>query len=270
MFKCPKKGCEKEYEKIVSLSIHFRKGHKSTAKQLYVDYYLKGIEPACKCGCKEEVKFLDITRGFSEYRRGHISRIKNNWGHNKKANEKSHETRKRKLASGEIQVWNKGLKKEDHPSIAKYAKTFSETLTQEERDRRSNLLKSLWKNNKIPIQKGENHSQWNGGTSSINWRCHGSRKLYYEWKFVLLKKANFICNRCTSTKQLEVHHDKEKMSNIIHKFVAEINPEKKDDWNLQTQVVDSVVAYHIENKVSGEVLCRDCHKLEHPSYNYKK
>jgi hypothetical protein len=27
------------------------------------------------------------------------------------------------------------------------------------------------------------------------------------------------------------------------------------------------IDYHIENKVNGEVLCRDCHKELHPSYN---
>lgn len=274
MFKCTDKDCEKGYDNILSLSLHYRKIHKLPSKQLYVDYNCSGIEPTCKCGCGEEVKFLGIKAGFRDYRRGHKSRIVNPHTHRtKEAFEKLSKTRIQKFQDGQLSIWNKGLKKEDHESLVKQGKIFSENLTQEERDRRSSHLKDRWENNNwkdVMHQSGESHSQWKGGTSIINSRCHASRKLYNEWKYPILKDRTFTCNRCSSTKKLEVHHDQETMSEIIHKLVAEINPEKKDDWELQTKVVDAVVDYHIENKVSGEVICHPCHKLEHPSYNYKK
>jgi hypothetical protein len=59
------------------------------------------------------------------------------------------------------------------------------------------------------------------------------------------------------------------MAEIIHKMMETHNPEKKEDFDLHTIVMESVIDYHIQNNVSGEVICNDCHKEEHPSYNYK-
>lgn len=274
MFKCTKKDCEKEYDNMLSLSLHYRKIHKLSAKQLYIDYNCDGIEPTCKCGCGEEVKFLSINIGFREYRRGHKARITNPHVYRTKETfEKLSKTRIQKFEDGKLSTWNKGLKKGDHEAFERQAKTFSENLSQEERERRSEHLKDQWENNNwkdVMHQSGENHSQWKGGTSEVTYRCHGSRKLYQDWKYPILKKGNFQCINCQNNQKLEVHHDKETMSEIINRFMNEYNPEKKKDWAISTIVVNAVVDYHIEKNVSGKTLCYDCHKLEHPSYNYKK
>ena len=53
-------------------------------------------------------------------------------------------------------------------------------------------------------------------------------------------------------KNLEVHHDKETMAEIIDKF--------KSDSLTKEQIVESIVKYHIENNVSGITLCKECHR----------
>lgn len=78
--KCP--DCPDSYTSLVSLSVHYRKWHKKPAKDLFVKLNCGGQAPTCKCGCGKPVKFLDITRGFSEFAWGHASKVsgKNNWG----------------------------------------------------------------------------------------------------------------------------------------------------------------------------------------------
>lgn len=142
-FKCP--ICDNEYKKIVSLSTHFRKLHKGTSKKLYILLYCDGKEPTCACGCNNEVKFLDITRGFRKFIQGHAARVpgKNNWGNNKKAQKKSQKTRKKMWENDELQIWNKGLTKENSKSVAKYGINGSKTIrsNKEEISRRSKRMK---------------------------------------------------------------------------------------------------------------------------------
>lgn len=33
-------------------------------------------------------------------------------------------------------------------------------------------------------------------------------------------------------------------------------------------IVEAVVQYHIDNDVPGEVICKACHKQEHPKLNF--
>jgi hypothetical protein len=127
-FKCPL--CDKKYDKILSLSIHFRKGHKSTSEKLYTLLYHNGQRPTCGCGCNSEVKFLGIKAGFREFILGHAAKIpgKNNWGNNRDVQEKSQATRKKMWQDGKLKIWNKGQTKKTHPSVAKYGKSGSKTI----------------------------------------------------------------------------------------------------------------------------------------------
>jgi hypothetical protein len=83
MSKCP--SCDYTNDNLNSLSIHYRKNHKGTAKQLCIELFHGGIEPTCACGCGTQVKFRAIEMGFSEYALGHQPRVKNIWGHNAEA-----------------------------------------------------------------------------------------------------------------------------------------------------------------------------------------
>lgn len=231
--------------------------------------FCNGIEPTCACGCGENTKYLGIVEGFRKYQRGHISRIRNNWGHNKKALKNSINSRKQMFQDGELEIWNKGLTKKEHEALERQGRTFSENMTDEFKKRLSERMRKNRLDGTIPTQKGEKHSQWKGGSSEISARCHGNRRLYKEWKYPFLQKSGFKCERCGSTEKLEVHHNKETMAEIINNHTTIINPDKLDDFDLQTKIVEAVVNYHIKNNVSGEVICHECHKKEHPSYNYR-
>lgn len=121
MYKC--KICENvEFDNYTSLSRHMGLSHKVPSDQFYVDYYLNGIWPTCKCGCGERMKYSYHLKEFRKLKHGHYSRLHNNWGHNKMAQEKSAETRRRQYANGERQSWCKGLTKETSETIMNYSK----------------------------------------------------------------------------------------------------------------------------------------------------
>ena len=111
MFSCP--NCNYQNKKINSLRIHAQKSHGISSEDLYLAVVVKGPQPTCACGCGEQTRFLGLVKGYSTYKRGHVARINNNWGHNKEAQKKSQETRSRMWKEGELQMWNKGLTKDD-------------------------------------------------------------------------------------------------------------------------------------------------------------
>jgi very-short-patch-repair endonuclease len=118
------KECQKPSKTLKGLSSHRFQKHGIKPKQTYNEYVLKGVSPTCGCGCGEEPKFLTITNGYREYIRGHAARVNNNWGHNPEAIRKSHETQKHMYASGELEIWNKGLDTTD-PRVKKYGEAIS-------------------------------------------------------------------------------------------------------------------------------------------------
>lgn len=103
------KECNLEFKSLWGLSSHSVQKHKLKPEDLYVKYELNDNKPTCACGCGETPKFLGIKKGFREFIRGHSSSVHNNWGHNPKANKKSHETQKKMYQNGELTIWNKGL-----------------------------------------------------------------------------------------------------------------------------------------------------------------
>ena len=253
-FKCP--NCVYENENLVSLSLHFRKTHASTAKQLRIMLFHAGIEPTCGCGCGSPVKFDSIVVGFRGYVRGHHQRVNNNFANSKEGLKKSQDVRREMHKRGEIKIWNKGKTKETNKNPKKIS-------VRSARMRKGRL------DGTVPTLKGKDHSQWKGGSSALSMRCHGSTRLYKEWKFSKLKSSGFACQRCGSTTKLQVHHNVEKMASIIKKMNVIVNPTCSTDWEITSKVVDAVVDYHIENDVSGEVICKNCHKIEHPKMNFK-
>ena len=247
--------------------------HQLTPRQYHalIQFPPHGIEATCACGCGSQVAFFLNTRTFGKYLRGHISRIKNNWGHNEKVLEKSHQTMRKMRADGLYPTWTKGLTKETDERLAALGRKVSKTLLSnpEKRLKLSQNMKINRLNGTIPTLYGEDHPQWKGGTSSLNAECHGDRRLYREWKYPKLKAANFRCTRCDSDDNLCVHHDKETMSSIIHKLVIDFSFDLPNETHeRKTQIINAIISYHIDNDVSGVVLCHDCHKNEHPSLNF--
>jgi len=286
MIKCPL--CDHKEQELTSLSYHYRFGHYKSSEELYVSVVCSGNPPSCKCGCGGKVKFLDISRGFSNFIRGHSSRVKNNF-QSDKAKQNSLETRRKMLETGDWKPfaskktgehWSKGLAKETDARIAKMASSIKNN--QEEIDKRSARMKKNRLNGTIPTLRGKEHSQWKGGVSSLLSICHSNRKLYAEWKYPKLYNNDFSCQECKKAKDkncslvLEVHHDKVKMSTII-KLIAEekgwndyyaLCPETDEKTQaLKAEIADAVADFHIKNNVSGIVLCETCHEKEHEKYN---
>jgi len=213
-----------------------------------------------------------LQHGFYDFVRGHHIRIHNPWGHNPEALRKSHATTKKLYEDGLIHSWKKGLTKDTDERVAAIGRKASETINNNvsELERRSKMMRKLRLDGTIPTLYGKEHSQWKGGTSSLSGLCHSNNRLYNEWKFPKLKNANFRCEQCSSTDNLCVHHDGERMADIVRKISIENDYKGTDEeYDVKLTISELVTQYHIDNDVSGVVLCEECHKKIHPSLNFK-
>lgn len=244
------------------------------------------MEPTCSCGCKGEVRFLDITRGFREFIRGHAARIpeKNNFV-SKKAQQNSAKTRRKMIKNGKWKPfhlkdtgehWGKGLTKEIDKRILKSAAWRNQPKVKE---KYSKMMQENRLNGTIPTLYGPDHSQWKDGTSSLHAYCHGNSKIHQLWKTPKILAADYYCDRCRKKfkrNQLHVHHNKERMCDIIRKTAKQLGWEESINSNglekglemLKTKISNCVADYHAQNNVSGVVLCVECHKKEHSNLNF--
>ena len=237
MLKCP--DCERQLKNYTSLSLHFRKAH-GTTQQLAEIMRLKlvkeqhcGVEPRCGCGCGEVPKYYDYDRGYSEFVHGHHSRVKNNWGHNTAAQEKSQDVRRAMHDRGEIPIWNRGETKETDARLAAYGSKGSTTILSQpdELKRRSEGIKKSWETGAIVPLRGSDHSQWKGGTSALQPIVRS--RLHSVWTYPRLRASGFRCSVCDSPGPgLEVHHDQERFATILQRAIAvfgEVDPTRPDD-----------------------------------------
>lgn len=262
---CP--SCDLNFKSYTAVSLHFRNKHgtslefKEIMRLKLIEEKHEGVTPTCKCGCGGIPKYYDYDRGFVEYVRGHHSRVKNNWGHNESAQTKSQDVRREMHKRGEIPIWNKGETKETDERIAAYGQTQSVNFTPERLEIRSKRMTENRLNKTIPDLRGKDHGMWRGGTSALQPLARS--RLHYAWAYPKLCAAGFKCTSCNKPGPgLEVHHDKERFAAILHKAIVELG-EAGDDFEKKSTIVDWVVAYHIDNKVSGIVLCESCHEEMH-------
>lgn len=77
-------------------------------------------------------------------------------------------------------------------------------------------------------------------------------------------RDGFQCQRCQKAKggDLCVHHDVERFATILSKIVGGRDVSTMT-FEEQGKIVDAVVAYHLDNSVSGITLCRPCHDEVH-------
>ena len=261
------KLCQKELNNLDSLRIHSAKTHNISSQAVYDMYFLiNGDHPTCKCGCGELTPFTTLQKGYKEWIRGHVSRVKNIWGHNRVAIDKSSETRRRQYKNGERTVWNAGLTKDTDGRIADYGKLGSATILSNptERQRRSEKWRLARLDGTCPTRWGTDSANWKGGTSPINNLVRANKRLYPDWKYPILCRDLFKCVKCESTKKLEVHHTDETMADILHIYVT-----KDDDFTFdeKREIMNKIIDYHVSNEVAGETLCKKCHMELHPSYN---
>ncbi len=261
--KCP--TCDYENDNLTSLSIHFRRKHKGTAKQLRIALFHNGVEPTCACKCGSAVKFHTVQTGFSEYAWGHASRVNNNWGHNKEAQQKSQGVRREMHKRGEHAVWNRGETKETSEQVAAYGMKGSETIRSNPEliKQRSDVMRESRLDGTIRTLYGAEHSQWKGGTSALQPLARA--RLHSVWTYPKLKASGFRCQKCGQQKKLEVHHDQERFAAILQKAIAIFGEVTDDNFEQKSSISEWVADYHIENDVSGIVLCERCHNDEHSS-----
>ena len=224
---------------------------------MYSHLFLAGKEVKCACGCGQMPKFWSLQRGFAKFVRGHSARVNNNWGHNEVAKEKSIKKR-REEGLWSKDPWNRGKTKENDDEFARISEIAYNSL--KEKTRKSKKMMEQWATNNIVPLTGSAHSQWRGGTSALSAMCRS--RLYREWSFPKMKATGFKCTACGVTRDLEVHHDGERFSEILQKGIETLG-EPGDDFDRKTCFVDWVLWYHATHDVSGRVLCSHCHEAEH-------
>ena len=146
MVKCP--YCDREFKTYNGLTKHMFKynahGDGITREKLLADVRYGGVRPTCKCGCGS---YTDISyeggAHFTDYIKGHQSRVHNNWGHNDEAIRKSSETRKRQYAIGSRIIWNKGVSWKDSYSNEKILELRKKIYTKDRNKKVSNALKVI-------------------------------------------------------------------------------------------------------------------------------
>lgn len=271
MIKCEIDG--KEFKNGGVFARYLKKQHGLTYQKYYHRYILKTDDiPKCGCGCGEELEWTKT--GYRNYKDKHglILRLKTNnpWGHNKKAQIKSAETRRKQYASGERHGWCHGLSKETDDRVKKLANKTKNTILndKDELKRRSEFMKKQRMNGTLPTLYKEQSSQWKGGVSSVQNVARNDKRLYEQWKYPILTRDGFKCVECGNNKDLHVHHNNEKYSDIIKKVMTIEDYENLDSYDVKKRITDKILEYHIKNKVSGITLCKECHNKVHPSLNF--
>lgn len=262
--KCP--WCDYQHARINSLRIHATKQHQRSAQETYDALFHPNGRPTCKCGCGQETTFFSVSYGYQGYLRGHIARVRNNWGHNEKAHIKSVTKRREMWNKGELHQWNSGLTADTDERVRANTEGFQEWLSQhpEERETRSKRMRKGRLDGTVPTLRGPDHPNWKGGLSSINQLAHSI--LFNAWSRPKMVVSGWCCSRCQADRDLCVHHDRERFSDLLREAAAQVGYDglvHDGDFAKKSEVAQRLVDIHLERDVSGIVLCRECHALEH-------
>jgi len=222
MVKC--EICDNEFETLDSIRRHNIQKHKMTSEETYLKYVLNGVKPKCSCGCGEETKFKGIELGYSEYKVGHSSRIKNNWGHNEIAKIKSKETQKKLYSEGKLVIWNKGLTIEDER-----VKNYSEKIHSNP-ERGKNISKKL-----KGVKKSSEHIDKIKEHTKLRWEDKLERDKQSERLILRLLKNNY-------------RNKKTKLEETFENFLKLIGFKNKVDYIYQYQVSSAIFDFFIINK----------------------
>jgi hypothetical protein len=223
MFNCP--NCDYSNDSLNSLRIHASKSHKISSEELYLNVYDK-TKPLCLCGCGNNTKFKNLFEGYNDYVLGHASRIKNNWGHNEKAQEKSQEKRREMWKNGEIKHWCEGLTIED-PRIQNLMKKVN---TPERAKKISKSLKG--------VPKSEIHKEKIKSNMQKYWSSEINRSFQSERQAICV--MNGMLTKATKVYGYYENPTKSKKPKVYYRSNFELNAIKYFEEN------DSILSYEIE------------------------
>jgi very-short-patch-repair endonuclease len=218
------KECNQEFKILDSLRRHRVQKHKINAEQTYIDYVLNGVKPKCKCGCGDMTKFLGIDLGFRDYKRGHSSRINNNWGHNPDVIKKSHETQKKLYSEGKLKIWNKGLTVDDVRVRDNIEKIMSNPK------RGINISKAL-----SGVPKTSEHIENIKKSSKLRWQNYEEREKQSKRLIDNLIKNNY-------------RNKKTKLEILFQAILNELGLIENIDYKYQHQVSSAIFDFYIFNK----------------------
>lgn len=116
--------------------------------------------------------------------------------------------------------------------------------------------------------KGENHSNWNGGISSLT---EFLRSKINNWKIDSFKKYNYKCYLTNSERNLVIHHVYP-FSEIVKESLEELNLDiKKSIGEYSEEELNSIIEKVNKNHYKyglGVCLRSDIHKLFHMEYSF--
>ena len=139
-------------------------------------------------------------------------------------------------------AWNKGLTKETDSRVKQYGVSVS----------KSKKGKPNYKNRK-PINKKRN-------LSATEFKFQLSGLLYTHWTFPIMKRDEFKCTKCGSTKKIEVHHltpnRKIFKESILKNNLVYDNFHLWDNDDFK-KVIQTYLDLHILN--IGITVCKKCH-----------
>lgn len=171
-------------------------------------------------------------------------RVKNNC-------EKANKTRNDLIKEGKLIVWNKGLTAKTDERVKKYTE-----IMKKERKGKPNFK------NRKPIEQSKA-------------KCRGhfrhlfKKGLYIDWIYPIMVRDNFVCVRCGSNKNLEVHHSVKPYREIFDECVLELNLNIEDWMKWDNKIIEDlhklILKRHELN--NGITLCKNCHCLVD---NYRK
>lgn len=139
-FQCPYDECNATFDTYGGLARHYSRIHKTDTNEIRQIYFNNGKTALCKCGCGEKVKWDYENKKFRDFRHGHYVRTTNGF-YSPVGNKRSHETRKRRFAKGEISVWNKDKTYEELKG-KKWADEFKTSISNNH-ERSEKISKSL-------------------------------------------------------------------------------------------------------------------------------
>jgi len=173
------------------------------------------------------------------------------------------------------QAWNKGLTKETDERVARYTKVMKKTksekeisawnkgLTKETDERVARYTKVMKKTKKgVPNYK-KRKDITTDGISTSQFRYLIKIRLYTSWVYPILKRDNFICQKCGNHNNLEVHHIKPYRKIFTEALlICNLDIVNYCKWNKNDKMSLENTVINLHKLDNGITLCKKCHGEE--------